>query len=60
MHITLYGYAYTDFEKKFVFIPDTVQSDYVPFVYDPETVCESGDIVCDGTEYYLPKPLTIL
>lgn len=48
-------------DKEPVFIPDTVQSSFVPFVYDPEAVCkiingESGDIVCDDTEYYLPKP----
>lgn len=70
--ITLEGilksYTHTDFEKEFcrdkesVFIPDTVQSGFVPSVYDSEAVCkiingESGDIVCDGTEYYLPKPL---
>lgn len=69
--ITLEGilksYTHTDFEKEFcrdkepVFIPDTVQSGFVPSVYDPAAVCgivntEIGDIVCDGSEYYLPKP----
>lgn len=70
--ITLEGilksYDHTDFEKEFfkdkelVFIPDTVQSGFVPSVYDPGAVCtiingENGGIVYDGTEYYLPKPL---
>ena len=45
-------------DKYLISIPDTFQSGFVLSVYAPEAVCKIiGDIVCDGTEYYLPKPL---
>lgn len=60
----LKSFTRTDIKKEFcndkylISIPDTVQSGFVLSVYAPEAVCKIiGDIVCDGTEYYLPKPL---